>query len=67
MPLAQLHIGPGRTNDEKQMLIEKVTAAFEEALGPFKQPVWVMINEVPLNQWGVHGRPVSSGRTTEDV
>jgi phenylpyruvate tautomerase PptA (4-oxalocrotonate tautomerase family) len=26
-------------------------------MGPLKQPVWVIINEVPLTQWGVNGIP----------
>ncbi|MEQ1772899.1 MAG: 2-hydroxymuconate tautomerase family protein [Burkholderiales bacterium] len=60
MPLAQLYIGPGRSDEVKQQLIEKVTNALKETLGPLKQPVWVVINEVPLNQWGVDGVPVSA-------
>jgi 4-oxalocrotonate tautomerase family enzyme len=58
MPLAQLYIGPGRSPGEKQRLIENVTGAVTAALGPLRQPVWVIINEVPLSDWGVDGRPV---------
>ena len=58
MPLAQLYVGTGRTPEQKRVLIEKVTAAMEDALGPLKQPVWVVINEIPLNQWGVGGAPI---------
>lgn len=58
MPLAQLYIGPGRSDAVKQQLIDNVTKAMKDALGPLKQPVWVVINEVPLNQWGVDGVPV---------
>jgi 4-oxalocrotonate tautomerase len=58
MPLAHLYIGPGRSQEVKQQLIENVTLAIKNALGPLKQPVWVVINEVPLNQWGVDGNPV---------
>jgi 4-oxalocrotonate tautomerase len=58
MPLAQLYIGTGRTPEQKKLLIAKVTAAMEDALGPLKQPVWVVINEVPLSQWGVNGAPM---------
>jgi 4-oxalocrotonate tautomerase len=58
MPLAQLYIGSGRTYEQKKILIEKVTAAIEDALGSLKQPVWVVINEVPLSQWGVNGSPM---------
>jgi len=58
MPLAQIYIGPGRSHQEKTVLIEKVTQAFTDALGPTKQPVWVVINEVPLTDWGVGGKPI---------
>jgi 4-oxalocrotonate tautomerase len=60
MPLAQIYIGTGRTQEQKKVLIEKVTAAVEEAMGPLKQPVWVVVNEVPLEQWGVDGVPIKS-------
>lgn len=58
MPLAQLYIGPGRSHDVKKRVIENVTRAMEEALGPLKQPVWVIVHEVPLSDWGVDGKPV---------
>lgn len=58
MPLAQITIGTGRSLEQKAVLIEKVTAAIEEAMGPLKQPVWVVVNEVPLSQWGVDGVPI---------
>ena len=61
MPLAQLYIGPGRSTEQKRLLIEKVNAAMAEAMGPLQQPVWVVINEVPLSQWGVDGTTIASG------
>jgi 4-oxalocrotonate tautomerase len=58
VPLAQLYIGPGRSHEQKKLLIEKVTHAIAETLAPLRQPVWVIINEVPLTDWGVGGKPV---------
>jgi 4-oxalocrotonate tautomerase len=58
MPLAQLYIGPGRSAEQKALLIEKVTRAMEEALGELRQPVWVIVHEVPLSDWGVDGKPI---------
>ena len=55
MPLVQLTIGPGRSDEVKQRLIENVTQAMKDTLGPLRQPVWVIIHEVPLVQWGVDG------------
>lgn len=59
MPLAHLYIGPGRNEAIKQQLIANVTKAIQDTLGPLKQPVWVVINEVPLQQWGVDCVPVT--------
>jgi 4-oxalocrotonate tautomerase family enzyme len=39
MPLALIYIGPGRSAEQKALLIEKVTRAMEEALGKLRQPV----------------------------
>lgn len=58
MPLAQIYIGPGHSPEVKQALIGKITQAITGALGPTKQPVWVVINEVPLSDWGVDGQPI---------
>lgn len=58
MPLAQLYIGPGRSDAVKQQLIENVTKAITDTLGPLQQPVWVIINEVALTQWGVDGTSI---------
>ncbi len=58
MPLAQLYIGPGRSHDQKKALIENVTKAIEDSLGALQQPVWVIVNEVPLSDWGVGGKPL---------
>ena len=58
MPLAQLYVGPGRSDEVKKALIENVTRAMTDVLGPLQQPVWVIINEVPLTQWGVDGKPL---------
>jgi 4-oxalocrotonate tautomerase family enzyme len=58
VPFAQLTIGTGRGDAVKQQLIENVTKAITETLGPLRQPVWVIIHETPLTQWGVDGVPV---------
>ncbi len=63
MPLAQLYIGPGRSHEQKKALIEKVTQAMEDALGPLQQPVWVIVNEVPLSDWGVGGKQIRSAES----
>ena len=58
MPLAQLYIGKGRSNDQKKLLIEKITQAIVDSLGSQKENVWVVLNEVPRSEWGVGGVPL---------
>lgn len=60
MPLAQIYMGTGLTYEKKKDVIEKVTAAIVEAVGPLEQPVWVVLNEIPLTQWGIGGTPMKS-------
>ena len=58
MPLAQLYIGKGRSNDQKKLLIEKITQAIVDSLGSQKENVWVVLNEVPRSEWGIGGVPL---------
>ena len=58
MPLTQLYIGLTRSHAVKQQLIANVTKAMNDTLSPLQQSVWVVINEVPLNQWRVDGVPM---------
>ena len=56
MPLAQIFMAPGRTDEQKAQLIERVTQAFTETVGVPADSVWVTIQEVPRTQWGVAGQ-----------
>jgi 4-oxalocrotonate tautomerase len=60
MPLAQICMTPGRTEEQKRQLIEKITQACVDALGVAPESVWVTIQEVPRTDWGVAGKPLSS-------
>ena len=55
MPLAQIHILEGRTEEQKRVVIEKVTQALIEALDAPQQAVRVLISEVPKANWGIGG------------
>lgn len=59
MPIAHLHILEGRTDQQKEMLIRKVTAAIVDSLQVSADSVRVLIQEVPKSQWGVGGVPFS--------
>ena len=57
MPLAQIYIMEGRTDEQKRDAIEKVTVALHEALGAPVENVRVLIHDVPKTQWGIGGKP----------
>lgn len=56
MPLAQIHILEGRSEAQKQAVIEKVTAALCEAVGAPPEAVRVVIYDVPKTNWGIGGQ-----------
>lgn len=59
MPFANVFMMEGRTEEQKKVLIEKVTDALEEALGSPRENVRVWIQEIPASQWGIAGKPAS--------
>ncbi len=59
MPFAQLHIAEGRTPEQKKVLIEKVTQAFVDALGAKPDSVWITVQDVPKNAWGIGGKTLA--------
>mgnify|MGYP001612562852 CR=1 FL=1 len=62
MPLAQLKGLSGYLSlEQKQELIRKVTDAIVSVEGEGLRPVtWVIVEDVPLGQWGVGGSPVTT-------
>jgi 4-oxalocrotonate tautomerase len=60
MPLAQIFMAPGRTDEQKAQLIERVTQAFTETVGVPADSVWITIQEVPRTQWGVAGQTLAA-------
>lgn len=55
MPLAQIHILEGRSEEQKRAVIEKVTQALVDAVGAPKETVRVVIYDVPKENWGIAG------------
>ena len=56
MPIAQIHIIEGRTDEQKERLIEKMTQAIVEALEAPEQSVRVIITEMPKQHFGIAGK-----------
>lgn len=55
MPLVQIHMLEGRTEEQKRAVIEKVTTAMIEAVGAPKETVRVWIQEIPKTNFGIAG------------
>lgn len=56
MPLAQITMVEGRTEDQKRAVLEKVAEALMEAVGAPRETIRVAIQEAPKTNWGIGGK-----------
>lgn len=56
MPLAQITMIEGRTEEQKEKLIAAVTEAIMSAVGAPRENVRVAIYELPKTNWGIGGK-----------
>ncbi|WP_454751826.1 2-hydroxymuconate tautomerase [Cupriavidus necator] len=56
MPIMQVFLIEGRTEEQKARLIRALTDAAVEAVGAPVETVRVLITEVPKTQFGIGGR-----------
>ncbi|AEI79477.1 4-oxalocrotonate tautomerase DmpI [Cupriavidus necator N-1] len=56
MPIMQVFLIEGRTDEQKARLIRALTDAAVEAVGAPVETVRVMITEVPKAQFGIGGK-----------
>ncbi|AAP44213.1 MULTISPECIES: 2-hydroxymuconate tautomerase [Pseudomonas] len=59
MPIAQLYILDGRSNEQKETLIREVSEAMSRSLDAPIERVRVIITEMPKNHFGIGGEPAS--------
>jgi 4-oxalocrotonate tautomerase len=59
MPLVKIEMWAGRTPEQKGKVIKKVTEAICETIGCPKEAVWVVIEDVPKENWGISGEQCS--------
>jgi 4-oxalocrotonate tautomerase len=55
MPIAQIHIVEGRTDEQKETLIREVSEAISRSLDAPLSTVRVIITEMPKTQFGIGG------------
>jgi 4-oxalocrotonate tautomerase len=63
MPLIQIHMLEGRPPAKKEELIEKVSKLVAEILDSPLDAVRVLIQEMPLENWGVAGESMRRRRS----
>jgi 4-oxalocrotonate tautomerase len=56
MPIATINIIEGRSDEQKEELILKVSQAIHEALNAPIESVRVIINEMPKQHFGIGGK-----------
>lgn len=56
MPVAQINILEGRTDEQKEMLIREVTDAIARSLGAPTESVRIIITEMPKQHFGMGGQ-----------
>ncbi|MBP7770060.1 MAG: 4-oxalocrotonate tautomerase family protein [Aliarcobacter sp.] len=58
MPIATINLLEGRTDEQKERLIEKVTLAIHEAIDAPIASVRIILNEMPKQHFGIGGESV---------
>lgn len=56
MPLAQICLIEGRSEEQRRAVIERVTEALSEAVGAPRETVRVLIMDVAKDSWGIGGK-----------
>ncbi|WP_079528351.1 2-hydroxymuconate tautomerase [Halobacillus hunanensis] len=56
MPIITVQMLEGRTDDQKQSLVERVTDAVTDTTGARKEAVTVVIEEMSKQNYGVAGK-----------
>lgn len=62
MPLIQVTIVEGRSDEMKRQLMKNMAEVVSETLGSPKEAIRILINEIPKSHWGIGGVPMSELR-----
>jgi 4-oxalocrotonate tautomerase len=55
MPVITVALRSGRTVEQKRALVERLTDAFVDTCGGDREGVWIQLQEVPAEHWGIGG------------
>ena len=56
MPIVQIHIMEGRSDEQKERMIEEVTQAVSRTLDAPEANVRILIDEMPKQHFGIGGQ-----------
>jgi 4-oxalocrotonate tautomerase len=56
MPIIQVNLMEGRSDEQKEALIAALTDATVQSLGAPRDSVRVLLNEMPKTHWGIGGK-----------
>lgn len=56
MPIIQVALMEGRNDEQKAALIHALTEASHASIGAPRESVRVVINEIPMTQFGIGGQ-----------
>ncbi|MGO4886179.1 4-oxalocrotonate tautomerase family protein [Anaerobacillus sp. MEB173] len=59
MPIVQVYLLEGRSKELKHELISEITAAVNRTLGNSPETIRVLLHDVPQENWGIAGMPMS--------
>jgi 4-oxalocrotonate tautomerase len=62
MPVVTIKTVEGISEEEKRLVIERITDVMREVLGKNPETTHVIIEEVPAENWGLRGKTVASIR-----
>lgn len=58
MPIVEIKMWKGRTDEQKEKLIKEITKVFED-IGVSKEHTTVIIYDIPKENWGMKGEQAS--------
>ncbi len=62
MPIAEILIFEGRTDDQKRLILREVTDALCRSMGAEPERVRVILKEIPTMHFSVAGVPIADSR-----
>ena len=55
MPFVEVKLYEGRTREQKEALVDRITEAFVDIAGTPREHVWIVFRDVPKDQWAMNG------------